>query len=52
MWSVSFPRARRPGGGEVLGGAAGCPPGAAGEGDAGGQENGVPPAGKVASTQQ
>lgn len=33
------------GGGEVLGGAAGRPPGAAGEGDAGGQEDGVPAAG-------
>ncbi len=46
MWIVSLPRARWAGGREVMGGAAGRPPGAAGEGDAGGQEDGVPPTGK------
>ncbi len=43
---VSLPRAGWAGGGEVLGGAAGRPPGAAREGDAGCQEDGVPPSGK------
>lgn len=46
VWIVSLPGAGCAGGGEVLGGAAGRPPGAAGEGDAGGQEDGVPPTGK------
>lgn len=43
---VSPSRARWAGGREVLGGAVGCPPGAAGEGDAWGQEDGVSPAGR------
>lgn len=42
---MSLPRARCAGGRKVLGGATGRPPGAAGEGDAGGQEDGVPPTG-------
>lgn len=46
VWIVSLPRAWCARGGEVLGGAAGRPPGAAGERDAGGQEDGVPPTGK------
>lgn len=46
MWIVSLPRAGWAGGGEALGGAAGRPPRATGEGDAGGQEDGVPPTGK------
>lgn len=47
VWLVSLPRAPCAGGREVLGGAAGCPPGAAGEGDAGGEEDGVPPTGEA-----
>lgn len=46
VWVVSPPRARCAGGSEVLGGATGRPPGAAGEGDAGGQEDGVSPTGR------
>ena len=46
MRTVSLPRAQCAGGREILGGAAGRPPGAAREGDAGGQEDGVPPTGK------
>ena len=42
LWVVSLPRARWAGGRKVLGGAAGCSPGAAGERDAGSQEDGVP----------
>lgn len=45
LWIVSLPRAQWAGGREVLGGAAGRPPGAAGERDAGGKEDGVPPTG-------
>lgn len=50
LWIVSLPWAWWAGGGEVLGGAAGRPPGAAGERDAGGQEDGVPPTGKFLMT--
>lgn len=46
VWIVSLPRAWWARGREVLGGAAGRPPGAAGEGNAGGQEDGFPPTGK------
>lgn len=46
VWIVSLPWARCAGRREVLGGAAGRPPRAAGEGDAGSQEDGVPPPGK------
>lgn len=44
---MSLPWVQWAGGGKVLGGATGCPTGAAGEGDAGSQEDGIPPAGKL-----